>query len=124
MHILLWILQGLLALVFLFAGIMKIVTPKPKLLENFGDWVKSIPGEGMKLIGLLEVLGALGLILPMALKILPILTPLAALGLTMTMLGAILLHLSRKEYSKLLPNFVLLALSLFILLGRWMVLPV
>ena len=119
MHIIIWIIQVLLALAFLGAGVMKLVTPKPELTVRFGDWVDNIPGEGMKVIGALEVAGAVGLILPMALSILQFLTPLAAIGLCLTMLGAIILHLSRKEYSKLVPNLILLALSASVVVGRF-----
>ena len=124
MHIVIWIVQGLLGFAFLGAGMMKLTTPKPVLVEKFGDWVESIPGEGMKWIGFLEVAGAVGLILPMALSILPILTLFAALGLCLTMIGAIVLHVQRKEYGKLVPNFVLLALSAFVIFGRLVLIPV
>ena len=124
MHIVFWIIQGLLGIAFFGAGMTKLMTPKPKLVDMFGDWVAAIPGEGMKLIGFLEVAGAVGLILPMALSILPILTPIAAVGLAMTMIGAIVLHMRRKEYSKLVPNFVLLVLSISVIIGRLVLLPV
>ena len=88
---------------------MKLTTPKAKMVDTLGDWVEAIPGEGMKVIGLLEVAGALGVILPMALSILPILTPLAAIGLCLTMIGAMIVHIQRKEYNKLAPNVVLFA---------------
>lgn len=124
MNLIIWILQGLLGFAFFGAGMTKLITPKPKLIEMFGDWVKAIPGQGMKLIGFLEVAGAIGLILPMALSILPILTVFAAIGLAMTMIGAIILHVQRKEFAKLVPNIVLLALSVFIIYGRLVLLPV
>ena len=124
MHIALWVIQGLLGIAFLGAGLTKLVTPKFKLVEMFGDWVESIPGEGMKLIGFLEVAGAVGLILPMALLILPVLTPIAALGLCLTMVGAIILHVRRKEYNKLAPNLVLLILAAGVVFGRLVLLPV
>ena len=124
MHIAIWIIQGLLAFAFFAAGTMKVVTPKPVLVEKLGDWVKNVPGDGLKVIGILEVLGAIGLILPMALAILPILTPLAAIGLALTMVGAIILHANRKEYAKLAPNFVLLTLAVCVIVGRLILMPV
>ena len=124
MHIALWIIQGLLAFAFFAAGMMKVVTPKPVLVEKLGDWVKNVPGEGLKVIGILEILGAIGVILPMALAILPILTPIAAIGLALTMVGAIMLHVNRKEYSKLAPNVVLLAFAVCVILGRLVFMPV
>ena len=124
MHIALWIIQGLLGIAFFGAGMTKLMTPKFKLIEMFGDWVESVPGEGMKLIGFLEVAGAIGLILPMALVILPILTPLAAAGLCLTMVGAMVLHIRRKEYDKLAPNVILFILAAGVVYGRFVVLPV
>lgn len=124
MHIVLWVIQGLLGVAFLGAGITKLMNPKVKLINMFGDWVESVPGEGMKLIGFLEVAGAIGLILPMALLILPILTPIAAIGLCLTMVGAIILHVSRKEYGKLAPNIVLFILAAGVVYGRLVLLPV
>jgi hypothetical protein len=75
------------------------------------------------LIGLLEVLGATGLILPAVTGILPGLTPLAALGLALTMIGAMLTHLRRKELPMIAVNFVLLALAAFVVYGRYVALP-
>ena len=82
----LWVVQGLLALLFLFAGGMKLVLP----IEAMQDPV-ALPGLFLRCIGVAEVLGALGLILPMLLKIQPGLTPLAAAGLTIIMVGATVL---------------------------------
>jgi uncharacterized membrane protein YphA (DoxX/SURF4 family) len=70
-----------------------------------------------------ELLGAAGLILPAATGILPSLTPLAAAGLALVMLGAIIFHVSRREYPNLILNTILLAMSVFVAYGRWFVLP-
>ena len=79
----LWIVQGVLALVFLFAGGMKLITPIEVL-----SVMSPFPGEFIRFIGVCEVLGAVGLILPYALRILPGLTALAAAGLVVIMVGA------------------------------------
>lgn len=117
-NIVLWIVQGLLALAFLMAGLMKATQPKEKLAERMG-WVRDFSGGAIKLIGALEVLGAFGLLLPMLTGILPWLTPLAAVGLALTMIGAAFTHLRRKEYPGAVINVVLLALSMFAAYGRW-----
>ncbi|MFT4037435.1 MAG: DoxX family protein [Thermomicrobiales bacterium] len=79
----LWIVQGLLAAFFLFVGFMKLTAPAEMLAAQF-----PLPAEFIRFIGVCEMLGALGLVLPLALKIRPELTSLAALGLTIIMLGA------------------------------------
>ena len=79
----LWVVQGLLAALFLFAGGMKLITPVEALAA-----MSPFPGEFIQFIGVCEVLGALGLILPYALRIFPALTPLAAAGLVVIMAGA------------------------------------
>jgi uncharacterized membrane protein YphA (DoxX/SURF4 family) len=110
MNIFIWILQVLLALMFLMAGFTKILKPKDQLKEKVGDWVEDFSAVSIKSIGVLEIFGALGLVLPMALNTLPVLTIWAAIGLAMTMIGAMIVHLSRKEYKALITNFVLLLL--------------
>ena len=124
MNIVLWIIQGLLALIFFMAGAMKFFKPKNELREKLGDWVDQYSGMSIKLIGLSELLGAIGVIIPMAVGILPILTPLAAIGLALTMVGAIKIHYERKEKSNVLINVVLLLLALFTAVGRLYIVPV
>jgi hypothetical protein len=98
MNIALWILQGLLAVAMLGAGGMKLVTPKAKLVANPQmAWAADF-GEGqIKLIGLSELLGAVGLVLPWALGIVPVLTAVAAACLLVIMAGAAWTHIRRKE---------------------------
>lgn len=124
MNIVLWIVQGLLAAMFLMAGFMKLSQPKDQLKEKIGDWVDGFSDSSIKAIGLLEILGAIGLILPMVTGIAPILTPLAAAGLILTMIGAIIVHVNRKEMKALPMNFILLALAAFVVVGRFMIIPV
>lgn len=117
MNIALWIVQGLLAVAFLMAGGMKLAQPKEKLATNMA-WVEDFSQNKIRIIGLLEVLGALGLILPWALTILPELTGIAAIGLVLTMVGAAVTHNRRNERQKLVPNIVLGALAAFVAVGR------
>jgi hypothetical protein len=114
----LWIIQGLLALLFLFAGGMKLVLP---LEELQGPVV--VPGPFMRLIGVAEVLGALGLILPGLLHMLPILTPLAAAGLVLIMIGATVLTLVSGEVAMALIPLVVGLLAAFVVYGRWRLTP-
>lgn len=118
MNIVLWIAAGLLALVFLASGGMKALRPKETLAANMG-WVEDFSAGAVKTIGVLEILAAIGLILPAALDIAPILTPLAATGLVLTMIGAIVVHARRKENQPLPINVVLLLLSAFVAWGRF-----
>jgi hypothetical protein len=82
-----------------------------------------MPGVFLKVVGILELMGAAGLILPGLTKILPILTPIAAVGLVLTMVGAIVVHLPRKEYANVGGNVVLLLMAAFVAYGRFVVMP-
>ncbi|MEP2446306.1 MAG: DoxX family protein [Balneola sp.] len=124
MNTALWIVQGLLAAMFLMAGLMKLANSKEELKSKMGDWVDDISTPRFKLIGLLELLGAVGVVLPMAIDVLPILTPVAAIGLVMTMLGAMGLHIQRKEYDAIKKNIPLLLLALFVAVGRLIIIPI
>jgi uncharacterized membrane protein YphA (DoxX/SURF4 family) len=122
MNIALWIVQILLALAFLMAGTMKATQPIEKLMARM-TWVQSVRSWMVRLIGTLEILGAIGLILPAVTGIWSWLTPVAAIGLVLTMIGAMILHSSRREFSGLGVNVVLLLLALFIAYGRFVVAP-
>lgn len=121
MNIALWIIQALLAFVFLAAGAMKLVKSKTELEQQQGmGYVTERSAQEMKLIGLAEVLGGVGLIVPWLLNILPILTPIAAAGLTMIMLGAIVIHVRRKESVLFVTGLTLLTLIVAIARFRMM----
>lgn len=122
MNIVLWVVQILLALFFLMAGVMKATQPKEKLATNMG-WVEDFDGSQVKGIGVLEILGAFGLVLPGLFGILPILTPLAALGLAFTMIGAAITHMRRNEYGYVVFNLIVMAFALFVAYGRFVLLP-
>ncbi len=119
MDVLLWILSGLLALMFIGAGSMKVFVPKEKVQENPRmGWVNDFSQMQLRIIGVLEILGGIGLILPKLTNILPFLTPLAAGGLMLTMVGAMLTHLRRKEYPAIGINAVLFVLFGIVLLSN------
>ena len=119
----LWLAQALLALAFLMAGSMKLLTAHEALAVDM-TWVTHVPAAVVKLIGLLEVLGAIGLILPSWLRVKPWLTPLAAVGLTLTMIGAAATHLSIGEANMIAPNLVLGLIAGFIAWGRYQRSPI
>jgi uncharacterized membrane protein YphA (DoxX/SURF4 family) len=119
-NIVLWVIAALLALVFLGSGGAKLAQSKEKLTASPNmAWAEDFPPGALKTIGALEVLGALGLILPPALGIVPVLAPLAAIGLAVTMIGAVLTHARRKETQAIVINLVLLAPALFVAWGRF-----
>ena len=99
MNLALWIVAGLLAVVYLIGGGGKLIIPKEKLAATTTSarWVEDFSAGSVKAIGALEVLAAAGLILPAALNIAPVLVPLAAVGLVLLMLGAAITRLRRHE---------------------------
>jgi len=119
-NVVLWIAAGLLAVLYLGAGGMKLATPREKLLENPNmGWTADFSAAALKGIGAIEIVGAIGLILPWALDIAPVLTPLAATGLAIIQIGAIIVHGRRKETKALPMNVVLLVLAVFVAVGRF-----
>jgi uncharacterized membrane protein YphA (DoxX/SURF4 family) len=119
MNTALWIAQILLALAFIATGFLKLTQPKAVAYERGLKWVEDFSQGQINLIGVLEILGAIGLILPWALNILPVLTPVAAVALAIIMLGAAYTHLRRGENPMILVNLVLLALAVFVAWGRF-----
>ena len=123
MNIVLWIIQVLLALLFLFAGGMKLVIP-PAVLQSMGSPNQVVlPGLFIRFIGVCEVLGALALILPGLLKIRPELTPLAATGLVILMIGAVVLTIIGDGVGAAVVPFVTGLLAAFVAYGRWQLVP-
>jgi hypothetical protein len=120
-NIALWVVQGLLALVYLFSGGLKVVRPREKLVAsgNF-EWMKDSSDISVRAIGLVEVLGALGVVLPWLTGIAPILTPIAAIGLVAVQIGALRVHLVRSERQPLPANVLLLLLAAFVAVGRFL----
>jgi uncharacterized membrane protein YphA (DoxX/SURF4 family) len=119
MNLALWIIAIVLAVAFAGSGLMKLVVPKDTLVTAGQGWAQDYSQTNIRLIGLVEVLGAVGLVLPAALHIAPILVPLAAVGLALVMVGAIVVHARRKEPMNIAVNVVLIALAVFVALGRF-----
>lgn len=118
MNIALWIAQGLLAAMYLMAGTMK--TFQTAKVRPTMTWTQGRSDSFIRFVGISELLGALALILPLVTGILPWLTPIAAIGLTVIQLLAIFSeHLPKKEFNIIPVNVVLLGLSIFVAVGRW-----
>lgn len=117
-----WVVQILLGVVFLGAGVAKMTQAKEKLQTNM-KWVEDFAPNTVKGIGALEALAGIGLILPWLTGILPVLTPLAAVGLVLTMVGAIITHIRRGEAPMVAVNLVLLVLAAFVAYGRFVAVP-
>jgi len=114
----LWIVQVLLAALFVFAGGMKLVAPIEEIAKQTG-----LPGGFLRFIGVAELLGGLGLVLPGLTNTLTGLTPLAAAGLTIIMIGAVVLTLLISGVGSALFPFVVGLLTVFVAYGRWQLLP-
>ena len=123
MNILLWIIQILLALLFLFAGGMKLIVPADVLMQQAPPGSTQFSALFLKLIGLVEVLGGLGLILPGVFKKRPELTPLAAAGLVIVMIGAVVISVMDHGISAGVVPLVTGLLCAFVAYGRWKLVP-
>jgi hypothetical protein len=119
MNVVLWIIAGLLAAAMLGSGLMKLTQPKEKLAAAGMAWTEDFSAGTIKLIAGLEVLGAVGLILPALLDIAPILVPIAATGLAIIMAGAVAVHVRRKEGPNTLQSLILLILAVIVAWGRF-----
>ena len=123
MNTAIWIVQILVAIAFFMAGIGKLTQPKEALYERGMKYVEDFSANTIKIIGALEVAGAIGVIVPALLNILPQLTYVAAGGLVLTMIGAALTHIRRGEYPGIAINLILLALAAFVAYGRFVLVP-
>ena len=120
----LWIVQALLAFLFLFAGGTKLILPLDVLAAMGSPNQIHLPGLLLRFVGVAEVLGALGLILPALLRIKPGLTPLAAAGLTLLMIGAVAVTLAGGEIAPALIPLLTGVMLMFVAYGRWRLAPV
>jgi uncharacterized membrane protein YphA (DoxX/SURF4 family) len=121
MNIALWIVQVLLAGMFLMAGVMKAF--QYERAKASLPWVKDVPRGLVTFIGISELLGGLGLLLPAITGIQPWLTPLAGVGLALVMILALGFHASRREGQAIGFNAVLLILAAFVIYGRFLIVP-
>ncbi|TQC42106.1 DoxX family protein [Rhodococcus sp. WS4] len=118
MNVFLWILQAVLAAMFAAAGVLKSTQPKEKLAKSL-PWVEDFSPGTVKFIGVAELLGAIGLILPAVTGIAPILTPIAATALAVVMVLAVITHARRKEPSAIAFNAVILIMAAVVAWGRF-----
>ena len=119
MNTALWIVAGVLAAVFIGSGSVKLFVPKDKLVASGQGWAQDVSANSVRLIGVAEILGAIGLIVPALVHIAPILVPLAAIGLALVMVGAAVVHARRNEIPNVVVNVVLLALAVFLAWARF-----
>jgi uncharacterized membrane protein YphA (DoxX/SURF4 family) len=118
MNMALWILQGILAAMYLMVGGMK--TFKPAKAQEQLSWAKNRSEAFIRFVGISELSGAVGVVLPMLAGILAWLTPLAAVGLSLVQLLAIFTeHIPKKEYKVLPMNILLLTMAVLVAVGRW-----
>jgi uncharacterized membrane protein YphA (DoxX/SURF4 family) len=118
MNITLWIIQILLAAVFLTTGSIKLVIPKKKLEKVF-DWIDDFSRNKIKTIAAFEVVGALGLLLPGVYSIYSVIMPLSAIGLSVIMVLAALTHYNRGENAEMIVNIIIATLLAFVIIGRF-----
>jgi hypothetical protein len=129
MNLALWIVAGLLAVVFLVSGSTKLFVRKKNLdgllqrlgpaAQAAGEWTRDFGPGAFKTIGVLELLGAVGLILPAALDITPVLVPLAASGAVLLFVGAVIMRLRRGERATIAVDLAYLAMAAFVVSGRF-----
>jgi len=121
MNILLWILQCLLGLLFIFSGVMKFVMSAAQMNEQAPVF---LPGIFLHFIGVCEILGGIGLILPSLLRIEPRLTPLAATGLAIITAGATVITFMGPMKGMVILPFITCLLCIFVAYGRWRIAPI
>ena len=121
MHLTLWILQGVLAVVFAIAGVTHFLPPEglPEAMRGVAEMPAGVP----YFIGAVEILAVLGLILPGLTGIQTRLTPLASAGLILVMVGAIVWHAQREEFPNIVLNVILAVIAVFVAYGRWRLRP-
>jgi hypothetical protein len=122
LNLALWIVAGILAVVFLVSSSTKLLVPKEKLAGMGGAasrWVEDFSPGALKAIGALEFLAAVGLIVPAALGIAPVLVPLAATGAVLLFAGAVIMRLRRGERATIIGDLVYLAMAAFVAWGRF-----
>lgn len=119
METILWICQGLLAFIFMFSGLNKAFLPEQKLVASGQTGVEGLHWLLIKFIGISEILGAIGVIVPWLIGIAPILTPISATGFCIIMLLAAPIHYKRKELRNVFINFVIFLISAFVAFQRF-----
>ena len=118
MNTILWILQSLMALTFLIPGMFKLILSEQQLVAKGLTGVEGLPLPLIRFIGVSEIMGAIGIILPVLLNILPLLTVVSAIGLALIMIPAALISYKRHEYKKIFINAIIFCICIFIAYGR------
>lgn len=120
MDLALWIVAGLLAVVFTAGGIGKLAIPKDRIVAlPGGEWAEDWSAGAVKTTGALDLLAAVGLVLPAALGIAPVLVPLAAVGVVLLMAGAVIVRLRHGSQKAIVVDLAYLALAAFVAWGRF-----
>jgi hypothetical protein len=120
MNTILWIVQGILSLAFLYSGLNKSILSPQQLIANGQTGVVNLPAPVIRFIGISEVLGAVGIIVPELTNIWPVLTPVTAICFAVIMVLAANIHYKLQEPKNVTTNLVLLVLSVFVAYGRLM----
>jgi uncharacterized membrane protein YphA (DoxX/SURF4 family) len=123
MDTVLWIVQVVLALGLAAAGLNHI-TRRERATTGRMAWIRAVPGPLMTTIGVLEILGAIGLILPALTRIAPVLTPIAATAVVALMILAVAFHIRRNELSSTVGNVILGIVAAFVAYGRFVIAPI
>ena len=121
MHGLEWVFSVVLAVVFLLTGMTRVF--RYEKARDLFPWVKNLPRALVQAIGIAEILGALGLILPAVTGIYSWLTPVAAIGLALLIFMAAVFHTTRREMADAALNVMLLILLVFVAYVRWPLMP-
>lgn len=119
MSTLLWIAGGVLAAMMLIAGLTKALQTKEKLYQSGLTYVEDLPAQFVRALGVAEVLGAIGLVIPGLVGVAPALVPVTALCVGVTMAGAVVVHARRSEWDKVLMPIALLVLAALVAWGRF-----
>jgi uncharacterized membrane protein YphA (DoxX/SURF4 family) len=119
MNNIVWIIQGVLALIFLSSGLMKLTQSRRRLAAGPMPYMEDLTDGAARTIGRIEILAAFGLIVPAALGIVPIVSAFAAAGIVLLMIGAARVHIRRRETSALPINIALGLLALFVAIERF-----
>ncbi|WP_413373955.1 DoxX family protein [Paenibacillus taichungensis] len=117
MNMALWIVQSILGVGFIFSGWMKAF--QYEQAKKSWPWANEVSRGLVFFIGVMELVGVIGLIVPQATNIAPGLTPLAAIGLAVVVLLGAIFHIARKEYKQIVVNIVFLVLAVFVAVGRF-----
>jgi uncharacterized membrane protein YphA (DoxX/SURF4 family) len=118
MNTTLWIIQSLVAVIFLYSGIHKSIYSQQKLVSSGQTGVDGFPLVLIRFIGVSEIVGAAGITLPLLFNILPIFTVIAAVSLAIIMIPAAIIHHKRKEYKNVATNCILFIMCVFVAYGR------